>query len=73
MQERDGGVLVISLMFSLFRFLLKLYADRAYQGPQFRNVLKRACDQVSVEIVKRSDTGKCVALPKRWIVVRTIA
>ena len=29
--------------------------------------------QVNVEIVKRSDVGKFVVLPKRWIVERTIA
>ena len=32
-----------------------------------------ACGQINVEIVKRSDTGKFVVLPKRWIVERTIA
>jgi transposase len=29
--------------------------------------------QVAVEIVKRSDAGKFIVLPKRWIVERTIA
>ncbi|MGE0226416.1 MAG: transposase, partial [Acetobacteraceae bacterium] len=29
--------------------------------------------QINVEIVKRSDAGKFVVLPKRWIVERTIA
>lgn len=28
---------------------------------------------MNVEIVKRSDTGKFVVFPKRWIVERTIA
>jgi len=32
----------------------------------------RACKQVNVEIVKRSDVGKYEVLPKRWIVERTI-
>jgi transposase len=31
------------------------------------------CRQVNVEIVKRSDAGCFVVLPKRWIVERTIA
>jgi hypothetical protein len=35
--------------------------------------MRRVCDQINVEIVKRSDTGKFVILPKRWIVERTIA
>jgi transposase len=72
-QDRDGGVLLKSTLFGLFPFLLKLYADSGYQGPQFQRGLKRACEQINVEIVKRSDTGKFVVLPKRWIVERTIA
>src|SRR6201993_130546 len=72
-QDRDGGVLLMSTLFGLFPFLLKLYADSGYQGLQFQQGLKRACEQINVEIVKRSDTGKFVVLPKRWIVERTIA
>lgn len=30
------------------------------------------CAQINVEIVKRSDIGKLIVLPKRWIVERTI-
>ena len=73
MQDRDGGVLLMSTMFGLFPFLLKLYADSGYQGPKFRQGLQRVCRQINVEIVKRSDVGKFVVLPKRWIVERTIA
>jgi transposase len=72
-QDRDGGVLLMSTLFGLFPFLLKLYADSGYQGPKFKAGLKRVCEQVNVEIVKRSDIGKFVVLPKRWIVERTIA
>jgi len=72
MQDRDGGVLLMSTLFDLFPFLLKLYADGGYQGPQFRDAMKRVCEQINVEIVKRSDAGKFVVLPKRWIVERTI-
>jgi transposase len=71
-QDRDGGVLLMGALFGLFPFLLKLYADSGYQGPKFQQGLKRVCRQVNVEIVKRSDTGKFVILPKRWIVERTI-
>lgn len=61
-------------LFGLYPFLLKLYADGGYQGPQFQAGLRRVMKQVSVEIVKRSDTAKAfVVLPKRWIVERTIA
>ena len=72
-QDRDGGVLLMSTLFGLFPFLLKLYADSGYQGPKFKAGLKRVCEQVNVEIVKRSDIGKFVVLPKRWIVERTLA
>jgi transposase len=72
-QDRDGGVLLMSTLFGLFPFLLKLYADSGYQGTKFRQGMKRVCEQVNVEIVKRSDAGKFVVLPKRWIVERTIA
>jgi transposase len=73
-QDRDGGVLLMSTMFGLFPFLIKLYADGGYQGGQFQAGLKRVCSQINVEIVKRSDTAKkFVVLPKRWIVERTFA
>jgi transposase len=73
-QDRDGGVLLMSMMFGLYPFLLKLYADGGYQGPQFRGALQRVCQRINVEIVKRSDVAKAfVVLPKRWIVERTIA
>ena len=72
-QDRDGGVLLMSTLFSLFPFLLTLYADSGYQGPKFQRALRRVCRQINVEIVKRSDVGKFVVLPKRWIVERTIA
>jgi transposase len=72
-QDRDGGVLLMASLFGLFPFLLKLYADSGYQGPKFQLGLREVCREVSVEIVKRSDAGKFVVLPKRWIVERTIA
>ncbi len=73
-QDRDGGVLLRATLFGAYPFLLKLYADGGYQGPQFQAGLARAMRQVEVEIVKRSDAAKGFAvLPKRWIVERTIA
>ena len=72
MQDRDGGVLLMSTLFGLFPFLLKLYADGGYEGPKFQQAMSRVCAQVDVEIVKRSDAGRFVVLPKRWIVERTI-
>ena len=65
-------MLVMSTLFGMFPFLRKLYADAGYQGPKFRQAMRRVLRQVNVEIVKRSDVGKFVVLPKRWIVERTI-
>jgi transposase len=74
MQDRDGGVLLMATLFGLFPFLRKLYADGGYQGPVFRQALKRILRQIDLEIVKRSDHAKGFQiLPKRWIVERTIA
>jgi transposase len=73
-QDRDGGVLLMSSMFALYPFLIKLFADGGYPGEQFQKGLKRVCRQINVEIVKRSDTARAfVVLPKRWIVERTLA
>jgi len=73
-QDRDGGLLVMATLFGLYPFLLKLYADGGYQGPQFREGMERVLRHVDVEIVKRSDSAKgFTVLPKRWLVERTIA
>lgn len=72
-QDRDGGILVMATLFGLHPFLLKLYADGGYQGPQFKAALQRVLAQLNLQIVKRSDTAKAfIVLPKRWIVERTI-
>lgn len=71
-QDRDGGVLVMATLFGLYPFLLKLYADAGYQGPQFQGALLRVVREVNIEIVKRSDAQGFIVLPKRWIVERTI-
>ena len=73
-QDRDGGALLIATLFGLHPFLLKLYADGGYQGPDFQAAMKRLLSRVNLEIVKRSDRAKgFVVLPKRWLVERTFA
>ncbi len=57
-QDRDGGVLVMSTPFGLYPFLKKLYADGGSQGPNFRDGPRRVCRSVDVEIGKRSDQAK---------------
>jgi len=73
-QDRDGGILVMSTLFGMFPFLKKLFADGGYQGPQFEKALAKVFPHLNVEIVKRSDRARgFVVLPQRWIVERTIA
>jgi transposase len=73
-QDRDGGILVMTTLFGLYPFLRKLFADAGYQGPKFRDALVKAMPGMSVEIVKRSDRASGFeVLPRRWVVERTIA
>jgi transposase len=73
-QDRDGGVLLLSTLFGLFPFLKKLFADGGYQGPQFEQAVAKILPELHVEIVKRSDRAKGFeVLPKRWVVERTFA
>jgi transposase len=58
----------------MYPFLKKLFADAAYQGPEFHKALAKILPRLQPEIVKRSDHAQgFVVLPKRWIVERTIA
>jgi putative transposase len=73
-QDRDGGIMLLSTLFGMFPFLEKLFADSAYEGPIFHTALAFILPTLTTEIVKRSDQAKgFVVLPKRWIVERTIA
>ena len=73
-QDRDGGVLVLSTLFGMYPFLLKLFADGGYQGPKFAEAVAEVMPNLSIEIVKRSDqTTGFVVLPRRWVVERTLA
>jgi hypothetical protein len=59
-QDRDRGTSLSGTLFGLYPFLLKLYADRGYQGPEFRKSVRAVLSQVLVEIIKRF-----LVLPKR--------
>ncbi len=73
-QDRDGGLALLSTLFGLFPFLRTLFADAAYDGPVFNGALAGILPGLETQIVKRSDRAKgFVVLPKRWIVERTIA
>jgi transposase len=73
-QDRDGGTVLFSSLGERFPLLAKLFADQAYQGPQFAQALATLRPQLQLEIVTRSDQARgFVVLPKRWIVERTLA
>jgi transposase len=73
-QDRDGGVLLLSTLFGTYPFLLKLFADGGYQGPQFADGVAKCLPQLAVEIVRRPEQAKGFeVLPMRWVVERTLA
>ena len=45
-QDRDGGALLMASLFGAFPFLIKLYADGGYQGPEFQSAVKRILARV---------------------------
>jgi len=73
-QDRDGGILLMTALLKAYPGLMKLYADGGYQGPKFSEALNKIRRKIDIEIVKRSDTANgFVVLPRRWVVERTIS
>jgi putative transposase len=70
-QDRDGAEIVLGEIAGRFTRLKKLWADGGYAG-ELVETARRWYGRM-IEIVKRSDVGKFVVLPKRWIVERTFA
>jgi hypothetical protein len=40
-QDRDGGIMLLSTLFGMFPFSQKLFVDSAYQGPLFNSDLAK--------------------------------
>jgi putative transposase len=73
-QDRDGGLALLTALAERFPLLAKLFADGAYQGPLFRQGVAKLRPTLTTEIITRSEHAKgFVALPKRWLVERTLA
>lgn len=73
-QDRDGGIVLLSTLFGQFPFLRKLFGDGAYAGPVFQHGVSGAMRSLAIEIVKRPAHTRGFAVePKRWIVERSIA
>lgn len=74
LQDRDGGIWLLTASADRFPVLAKLFADAAYRGPQFHQALAKLRPSLIIEIVTHSEQRKgFVVLPKRWIVERTLA
>lgn len=72
-QDRDGAVLVLDVHTRrLFPFVEKIFADSAYGGPKLRGAIADATWKIEV-VRKPADQKGFEALPKRWVVERTIA
>ena len=70
-QDRVGARDTINILGNKDIDLLKLWADGGYLGTLIEWTKKTW--NIDFEIVKRTDKGKFVVLPKRWIVERTFA
>src|SRR5690348_13086217 len=48
-QDRDGGVVLLSTLFGMYPFLVKLFADAGYQGPQFAEAVAKCLPHLAIE------------------------
>ena len=64
-QDRDGARELLRTARRSFPFIETIFADGGYQGPRMAaTVATTGCWKL--EIVKRTDAHRFVALPKRW-------
>ena len=71
-QDRDGAETLLRRARKRYPFIERIIGDGGYQGPEMTALVART-RAWRLEIVKRSDLHRFVALPKRWIVERTLA
>ena len=71
-QDRDGAETLLRRARKRYPFIERIIGDGGYQGPKMTALVART-GAWRLEIVKRSDLHRFVALPKRWIVERTLA
>lgn len=50
-QDRDGGIELLTALADRFPLLAKLFADGAYQGPQFREGVAKVRPQLATELI----------------------
>lgn len=72
-QDRDGAPLVLAEIVKPFPWLRHVFADGGYAGDKLKDALRRI-GKWTIDIIKRSDTAQGFeALPRRWVVERTLA
>ena len=71
-QDRDGAPGLIARACETYPTLVKLFADGGYAGQKLEAAVVHI-SRLSINIIRRSDTGKFVVLPRRWIVELTLA
>ncbi len=71
-QDRDGAAKLLRRARRRFPFIEVIYADGGYQGPKMTAMVANT-GAWRLEIVKRTELHRFVALPKRWVVERTFA
>lgn len=70
-QDRDGAETLLRQARRRFPFVERIVADGGYAGAKMRALVART-GPWDLQIVKRTDVGRFVVLPKRWIVERTL-
>jgi putative transposase len=70
-QDAEGAELVLAGLRATFRRLRLLWADRAYEAA--RDWIEGELGLALEIIAKAADQRGFIALPKRWIVERTLA
>ena len=70
--DRDGAELLLQICHALYPLLRKIWADGSYEG-DLEADLPAWYEIVLVIVSKLADQEGFVALPKRWIVERTLA
>ncbi len=72
-QDRDGGVLLLSTFFGQFPFLCRPFAKSTNAGPVYHDGIANALPNREIDIVKRCDGAKdFIVEPQRRLVERSI-
>ena len=71
-QDRDGAADLIKRSCKALPTLTKLFADRGDVGQKLEAAVAHI-DQLTIEIIRRSDLAGFVILTRRWVIERALA